>query len=333
MRIIPSYGKIRYMGIDFLKNAAVALAPMAGVTDFAFRTACREAGAEITYTEMVSAKALCFGDKKSRSLLKIAEGESPCGAQIFGSDPASMAEGTKIAAEISGADFIDINMGCPMPKIVSSGDGSALMREPEKAARVIEAVVNISPIPVTVKIRRGWDKGNLNFLEIGRIAESLGVSAICIHGRTRAQLYSGNADWDCIRDLKRAVSIPVIANGDVDSAERAEHILHYTGADALMVGRASFGRPWIFSEIQAKLAGKSIPAAPDIDERCDIALRQFELALTIKGERVACLEARKHFAWYLKGIPYASYFRDQIMKITTSGDIYTVAAAIRRDLK
>lgn len=318
---------------NVLHGAKIILAPMAGVTDLAFRTVCREAGAQYTYTEMVSAKALTFGDKKSRKLLRIADDEHPCAAQIFGSDPDAMREGAKIAAEVSGADAIDINMGCPMGKIVSNGEGSALMRDLDKAARVIEAVVEGSPLPVTVKMRRGWDSGSANCVELAKLAESLGVSAVCVHGRTRVQLYSGSSDRDCIRAVKQAVSIPVIANGDVFSGTDAVRLLNFTGADAVMLGRGTFGKPWLFREVAAALDGREIPPEPSLEEKCATAVRQFEIAREDKGEKVACLEARKHYAWYLKGIPYAGYYREKISHITTFEDIYSITKGILRDLK
>ncbi len=320
------------MVIDFFDRNRVVLAPMAGVTDIAFRTVCREAGAQYTYSEMVSAKALTYKDRKSFSLVTPGQDEHPYAVQIFGSDPAAMREGTKIAAELSGADVIDINMGCPMGKITSNGEGSALMRDLEKASAVIEAVVSASPVPVSVKMRAGWDRGSINCVELAQRCEQLGVSAVCIHGRTRVQLYTGTANWDWIRDVKRAVKIPVIANGDVVSARDARRILDYTGADAVMIGRASFGRPWLFSQIRALFEGEEIPPEPDLNTKCDIALRQFELAAQYKGEKIACLEARKHYAWYLRGVPYAGYYKEKITQIKTMQDIYDVTKGIRRDL-
>ena len=315
-------------------DSRLALAPMAGVTDLAFRTICRELGAGYTITEMVSAKALCYQDRKSIPLLTLGEGEHPCAAQLFGSDPACIQEAAAIALETSGADILDLNMGCPVPKVVNSGDGSALMKDPEKAARILEAAVRgAGGRPVTVKFRLGWDKGSINCVEFARTMEQAGAAAVAVHGRTRTQMYSGRANWDYIREIKQTVSIPVIANGDVFNAREAVHILSYTGADMAMIGRACFGNPWIFRQSAAALAGEPIPDLPPLAQRCDVAVRQFELARAHKGEKIACLEARKHYAWYLKGVPHSGYWKEQICQISTMEDIYRITAGIKRELR
>lgn len=311
----------------------LALAPMAGVTDLAFRTICRELGAGYTVTEMVSSKALCYQDKKSIPLLKLGEDEHPAAAQLFGSDPACMAEAAAIAVQVSGADILDINMGCPVPKVANSGDGSGLMRTPDLAAKVVEAVVKGGGVPVTVKFRKGWDKGHVNCVEFAQLMEAAGAAAVAVHGRTRVQMYSGVADWDCIRQVKESVSIPVIANGDVFGPKEAVRILKITGADMAMIGRAVFGNPWIFQQCAAALNGEEIPPLPPLAERCDVAVRQFELSAAHKGEKIACLEARRHYAWYLKGVPHSGYYKEQICKIETMEDIYRITQGIKRDLQ
>ena len=315
-------------------NTKLALAPMAGVTDLGFRTVCRELGAGYTVTEMVSSKALCYQDKKSIPLLKLGEGEHPAAAQIFGSDPACMEQAAGIAAEVSGADIIDINMGCPVPKVANSGDGSGLMKNPDLAVKVAEAVLRgAGGKPVTVKFRLGWDKGSINCVEFAQVMEQAGVSAVAVHGRTKTQMYAGKANWDYIKAVKQAVSIPVIANGDVFEPEDAVRILKYTGADMAMIGRGCFGNPWLFQRALAALEGREIPPLPPLARRCDTAVRQFELSAAQKGEHIACLEARKHYAWYLKGVPYAGYYKEQISHVSTLEDIYRVTAGIKRDLK
>ena len=307
---------------------------MAGVTDLAFRTICRELGAGYTITEMVSAKALCYQDKKSVPLLQLGEGEHPAAVQIFGSDPACMEQAAGMAAERSGADIIDINMGCPVPKVANSGDGSGLMKNPELAVKVAEAVIRgAGGRPVTVKFRLGWDKGSINCVEFAKAMEEAGVAAVAVHGRTRTQMYSGTANWDYIRAVKETVSIPVIANGDVFEPRDAVRILKYTGADMAMIGRGCFGNPWLFQRANAALAGEEIPPLPPLAQRCDTAVRQFELSAAQKGEHIACLEARKHYAWYLKGVPHAGYYKEQISHVSTLEDIYKVTAGIKRDLK
>ena len=302
-------------------NTKLALAPMAGVTDLGFRTVCRELGAGYTVTEMVSSKALCYQDKKSIPLLKLGEGEHPAAAQIFGSDPACMEQAAGIAAEVSGADIIDINMGCPV-------------KNPDLAVKVAEAVLRgAGGKPVTVKFRLGWDKGSINCVEFAQAMEQAGVSAVAVHGRTKTQMYAGKANWDYIKAVKQAVSIPVIANGDVFEPEDAVRILKYTGADMAMIGRGCFGNPWLFQRALAALEGREIPPLPPLARRCDTAVRQFELSAAQKGEHIACLEARKHYAWYLKGVPYAGYYKEQISHVSTLEDIYRVTAGIKRDLK
>ena len=315
-------------------NSALALAPMAGVTDLGFRTICRELGAGYTVTEMVSAKALCYQDKKSIPLLKLGENEHPAAAQLFGSDPACMEQAAGIAAEVSGADIIDINMGCPVPKVANSGDGSGLMKDPELAVKVAQAVIRgAGGKPVTVKFRLGWDKGSINCVEFAKAMEEAGVAAVAVHGRTRTQMYAGTANWDYIKAVKEAVSIPVIANGDVFEPRDAVRILKYTGADMAMIGRGCFGNPWLFQRAKAALAGEEIPSLPPLAVRCDTAVRQFELSAAQKGEHIACLEARKHYAWYLKGVPHAGYYKEQISHVSTLADIYRVTEGIKRDLK
>ena len=310
----------------------LALGPMAGVTDWAFRTVCAELGANITVTEMVSSRALVYKDKKSAALLKKNEG-SICGAQIFGNNPEIMAEGARLALEISGCDFLDINMGCPMPKIANSGDGVGLMRTPELAGEILSAVVKAVNVPVTVKCRLGWDKGSINVLEFARCMEDNGASMLTVHGRTRSMLYSGVADWDMIEKVKQAVQIPVIANGDIVDWETAVKCRNRTGADGVMIGRATFGDPWIFAQAKAAFEGTPIPERPCLADRTDVALRQFELAFRDKGEHIACLEARKHFAWYLRGVSHSSYYKTRISSIQTMEDIYRIAKGIKNDLQ
>ena len=307
------------------------LAPMAGVTDWAFRTVCARLGAGVTVTEMVSSRALCYKDQKSAKLLRKNEG-SVCGAQIFGNDPDIMAKGAVLALEISGCDFIDINMGCPMPKIAGSGDGCGLMRTPELAADIVRAVVRAVDVPVTVKCRLGWDKGSINVLDFTKRMEDAGAAMVAVHGRTRSMLYSGTADWDMIRQVKEQLSIPVIANGDITDGQAAVRCLKRTGADGLMIGRSTFGDPWIFQEVRSALRGEEYPGRPCLADRVAVAVEQFRLAEQDHGEHIACLEARKHFAWYLRGVPHSSYYKNQITSLTTMEDIYRVAKDVVRDL-
>ncbi len=311
----------------------VALAPMAGVSDLAFRTVCRRLGAGYTITEMVSAKALCYQDKKSIPLMTLAPDEHPAAVQLFGSEEEAMEKAAAIVAERARPDVIDINMGCPVPKVVKSGDGSALMRDPQKAAGIVRAVIRGSGgIPVTVKTRTGWDKGSVNCVEFCKVLEEAGAAAVAVHGRTRTQMYSGRADWNVIRAVKAALSIPVIANGDVFSGQEAAHILRYTGSDMVMIGRGAFGNPWIFQQAKAALAGEPIPPLPPLKERCETAMEQFRMAREHKGEKIACLEARRHYVLYLKGVPHASYWKTELCKVETMDDLERCTRGIIRDL-
>ena len=314
-------------------ESKLALAPMAGVTDAAFRQICSEKGAGYTVTELVSAKALCYHDTKTAQLLRPFPGEKPFAAQIFGSDVNCMAEAAQMAIEISGADILDINMGCPVGKVVKNGDGSALMKDPEKAARIAEAVVRAVKVPVTAKMRRGWDKGSINAVELAKMLEEVGVSAVAVHGRTRMQMYGGEADWNTIRDVKQAVSIPVIANGDIFSGADAAHILRYTSADLAMIGRGSFGDPWLFARGNAAIAGEPEPELPPLRERIEAALHQIEFAAEIKGERLACLEARSQLCWYLRGVPHANVYKQEVVHVETLNDLRRITHAIQRDLR
>lgn len=314
-----------------LKDTAI-LAPMAGVSDYAFRTVCARRGTEITVTEMVSSRALVYQDRKSIGLLK----KTPvglCGAQIFGNEPEIMAQAAQIVLEHGDFDFIDLNMGCPVGKISGNGDGCALMRDPALAARIVEAVKKAVPVPVTVKCRKGWDKGNVNALEFAKTIEAAGADAIAVHGRTKTMLYSGTADWDIIRAVKQAVKIPVVANGDIFDPERAISCRARTGADGYMIGRGAFGDPFLVGMIAAALRGEPIPERPKLSDRIGVALEQFELAREDKGEHIACLEARKQFSWYLRGIPHSGYYKEKIGRIETMADILAIAEGIRRDLK
>lgn len=305
-----------------------ALAPMAGVADAAFRRIAREFGAAYTVTEMISAKGLLYGDRKTAALMRLAPGEHPAAVQIFGSDVEAIRVAVPLAIEGSGADILDINMGCPTPKIVGNGDGSALMRDLPKAEAVIRTAVSVSRLPVTVKFRLGWDDSSRNCVAFARMAQEAGAAAVCVHGRTRVQQYAGRADWDMLARVREAVDIPFIANGDVTSGCDAAALLQKTGADMVMVGRGALGNPWLFREIEAVLAGKTLPPAPSLTERLSVAARQIEYAAADKGERIAMLEARKHLAWYLKGYRGMASYRARFSSVTTLAEMYAVMEEI-----
>ena len=311
----------------------LTLGPMAGVTDFAFRGVCHTLGAALTTTEMVSAKALTYHDEKTKELLYISPDEHPSAAQIFGHEPEVMAEAAVMALEISGADILDINMGCPVGKIVKSGDGSALMKTPELAAKIVESVRAAVRVPVTVKFRKGWDNGSANAVEFARLMEASGADAVAVHGRTRAQMYAGRADWDIIREARKAVHIPVIANGDVFTPEDAAHILRYTGCELAMIGRGSFGNPWLFEQGQAAIDGREVPELPPLSERIELAENQIVTLASRLGEHRACMEARHQLPWYLHGIPHSAVYRQELTQVNTLEDIRRVCKGIKRDLK
>ena len=293
------------------------LAPMAGVTDRAFRRICAEHGASYCVSEMVSAKALTYHDKKTAQLLDISDTPCPCAVQLFGSDPDTVAEGLRIARELSGAPIVDINMGCPMPKITGNGEGSALLRDPARAWAVCRAAVQASDVPVTVKFRTGWDSASINCVEIARRLDDAGAAALCIHGRTRAQGYSGLADRDLMAQVVAAVSIPVMVNGDINTPEDGTSLLQETGADFAMIGRGALGSPWLFAGCEAAARGEPLPEPPDLPGRLAVLLRQAELTSAEKSEYVALREMRKHAAWYLKGFRGAAACRNSCMKLTT----------------
>lgn len=304
-----------------LKSHAV-LAPMAGVSDRAYRELCVRFGAAYCVSEMVSSKALSFNSKKSEELMKISDLERPCGIQIFGDDPKCMADAAKHALE-NKPDIIDINMGCPAPKISSNGSGSALMKNPRLCGEIVKAVTAVTDIPVTVKIRKGWDDDSVNAVEVAKICESAGAAAITVHGRTRQQYYKPPVDYDIIRAVRESVSVPVIANGDIDSAERSKEVMDITGCDLVMIGRATLGNPWIFSQINAYLENPNVKIhTPDLEERLGVMIEHIGKMVEYKGERMAMLQARKLVVGYFKGMKGAAALRNEAGKIKTLDDLY-----------
>lgn len=294
----------------------LALGPMAGVTDLPFRLLCKEMGCNMLYTEMVSAKAILYKNKNTKELLNIDKNEHPVGVQLFGSDPDIMAQ---IAAQVEEGecDFIDINMGCPVPKIVNNGEGSALLKQPKFVEEILTKMVKAVNKPVTVKIRKGFENGTVYAVEIAKIAESCGVSAIAVHGRTREQYYSGKADWDVIKDVKKAVKIPVIGNGDIFSAEDAKAMKEYTGCDGLMVARGARGNPWIFREIKEYLENGNVIDKPTINDIREMIIRHAKMLVNYKGEYTGIREMRKHIAWYTAGLPHSAELRRMCNQIET----------------
>lgn len=304
-----------------LKSHAV-LAPMAGVSDRAYRELCVRFGAAYCVSEMVSSKALSFNSKKSEELMEISDLERPCGIQIFGDDPKCMADAARHALE-NKPDIIDINMGCPAPKISSNGSGSALMKNPRLCGEIVKAVTAVTDIPVTVKIRKGWDDDSVNAVEVAKICESAGAAAITVHGRTRQQYYKPPVDYDIIRAVRESVSVPVIANGDIDSAERAKEVMDITGCDLVMIGRATLGNPWIFSQINAYLENPNVKIhTPDLEERLGVMIEHIGKMVEYKGEHMAMLQARKLVVGYFKGMKGAAALRNEAGKIKTLEDLY-----------
>ncbi len=313
-------------GVRIEKTAA--LAPMASVADRAYRVMAKEYGASYVVGEMASCKGLCYNDRKTEELLSVTPGERPMAVQLFGAEPEFMAAAVKIAERFS-PDIIDINSGCPMPKIVSGGAGSALMRTPALFGEIVRAAVNAASVPVTVKIRSGWDENSVNAVEMARIAEENGAAAVAVHGRTKTQLYSGKADWDVIRAVKQAVKIPVIGNGDVTSPELCKEMYEYTGCDLVMVGRGSYGRPWLFQQIREYLETGRCSPDPPPEQRLEIMRRHISLIVADKGEKTGMKEARRPASWYLKGMQGAARFRNLCSELTTLDQLERIIQEIK----
>lgn len=306
------------------------LAPMAGVTDMAFRELCTSFGAAYTITEMVSSKGLVMGDKKSAMLLTLGKEEKTAGAQIFGDDPDIMAKAAVKCLAFS-PSIIDINMGCPAPKVAMNGGGASLMKDPQLAGRIVRAVRDAVDIPVTVKIRKGWDDSCVNAVELAKILEANGADAIAIHGRTRQQMYSGTVDLDIIRAVKKAVRIPVIGNGDITDIVSAANMLEYTGCDAVMIGRGAFGNPWLFRQINAYLDSGIVIPPPSLEEKMTVMLRHIAKMVEYKGEYTAMREARRHAAYYTKGLRGGAKFRAQMSSLETYDDLKEIAFRIVKE--
>lgn len=319
---LVNMGKLKIGNVELKSNAL--LAPMAGVSDRAYRELCMRFGAGYCVSEMVSSKALSFNNKKSEDLMETSDFERPFGIQIFGDDPKCMAEAALHAMKNT-PDIIDINMGCPAPKISTNGSGSALMKNPELCGKIVEAVVRTSNVPVTVKIRKGWDENTPNAVEVAKICEQAGASAITVHGRTRMQYYKPPVDYDIIRLVREAVKIPVIANGDIDSAQKAKEVMDKTGCQLVMIGRASLGNPWLFEQINSYIKNPDIPLHyPTIEEKLDVMTEHIKTMIEYKGEHMAMLQARKLVVGYFKGMRGAAALRGEAGKISTFDDLYAL---------
>ena len=307
-----------------IKNQVV-LAPMAGISNTAYRQIIKEMGAGLIFAEMVSDKALVYGSEKTFDLLKMSDMERPIAQQIFGSDADSFVKAAKLVEDKMHPDIIDINMGCPVPKVaIKSQAGSALLKNPDKIKEIVSAVVKAVSVPVTVKIRSGWDANSVNAVEVAKVIEEAGASAITVHGRTRAQGYSGNADWNIIKQVKEMVSIPVIGNGDVTSAEKAKEMLDFTGCDAVMIGRGVLGNPWLIKECVSYLESGIIPPKPSAREKIEMLKRHYQLLVDSTSEKQAILEIRTHALWYIKGMPKSAYIKNEICKTKNSEDLFKI---------
>ena len=307
-----------------IKNQIV-LAPMAGISNTSYRQIIKEMGAGLIFAEMVSDKALVYGSEKTFDLLKMNDMERPIAQQIFGSDVDSFVKAAKLVEDAMHPDIIDINMGCPVPKVaIKSQAGSALLKNPDKIKEIVSAVVKAVSVPVTVKIRSGWDEKSINAVEVAKVIEEAGASAITVHGRTRAQGYSGNADWNIIKQVKETVKIPVIGNGDVTSAKKAKEMLDYTGCDAVMIGRGVLGNPWLINECVTYLESGVIPSRPSSKEKIEMLKRHYKLLVESTSEKQAILEIRTHALWYIKGMPKSAYIKNEIWKTKNSEDLFKI---------
>ena len=311
---------------QILNENPVVAAPMAGISDRPSRLIAREYGCGLVYTEMISAKALTYKNQKTYLLMNMEDEVQPVNMQIFGSEPDVMAEGARIM-QAHGAQIIDINMGCPVPKVVNNGEGSSLMRNPELAAEIVEAMVKAVDVPITVKFRKGWDDTSVNAVEYAKRMEAAGVSAIAVHGRTRMQYYSGKADWEIIRQVKEAVQVPVIGNGDLFEPEDGKKMMEETGCDGIMIGRGATGNPWLFDEIVCALEGREF-VAPTGEERVELALKQLDTMIAARGDRAGFVEGKKHMAWYSAGLRGSAAARNDIMQANTCDEIRAIFEAL-----
>ena len=308
------------MKIGNIEIKGALLAPLAGVTDMAFREMCRDFGAGYSVTEMVSAKALSFNDRKSLELMEISDNEHPCGIQLFGNEPVLMAEAAKLAVKCN-CDVVDINMGCPAPKIANNGCGSALMKNPALCGEIVKAIKNAVDVPVTVKIRKGFDDENINAVEVAQTCEENGADAVVIHGRTRQQYYSGCCDLDIIKKVKESVKIPVIGNGDIRDVKSGIKMLEYTNCDGIMIARGALGKPWIFKIFDEYFKSGQVTETPSNEEKVQIILKHIEKVCSYKGEYMGILQSRKHLAWYLKGFKGAAAFRNESGRVNTLKEV------------